>query len=134
LLERSIEFTEHQTNDNLRATIIEDFIKNLKETIPTLSPGLAGFLIGLITPKIYELLSEDQKQKWKQTFPIHHGEAGVVLSGVSIIGRVLLAFIPNSNNSIKIAKKICETLIGIGAGLTLEDIKDFNMWFKKAED
>jgi hypothetical protein len=57
----------------------------------------------------------------------------VVLAGTSIIGRVILALIPSSNKNVQIAKKICDALIGIGAGLTLEDIKDFNKWFKKAE-
>jgi hypothetical protein len=32
---------------------------------------------------------------------------------------------------VRIAKKIFETLIGVGGGLVIDDIQDFNEWFKK---
>ncbi|MHA1129490.1 MAG: hypothetical protein ACTSQI_05025 [Candidatus Helarchaeota archaeon] len=111
--------------------IINEFINNLKELISKIDPKIAGYLIGSITPKIYEKLSMEQKRKWKEIFPIHHGEAGVVLSGVSLISRLALELFPAANKNIEIAKKVFEMLIGIGGGLMIDDINDFNKWFKK---
>ena len=108
-----------------------EFMENLKWLSGEISPGLGGFLIGLITPKVYELLSDKHKKKWKETFPVHHGEVGVVLTGISIFIRFLLEHSPADNKYVKFAKKLCEIFIGVGAGLTLEDIKDYNEWFKE---
>jgi hypothetical protein len=111
--------------------IMEEFITNLENLKANLPPVLGGFMIGMISPKIYELLSENQKKKWKEKFPIHHGEAGVVLTSLSAISRLFLEFAPTENRWVQIAKKVSELLVGIGAGLTLEDIKDMNKWFKR---
>ena len=111
--------------------IIEEFITNLESLKENLPPALGGFMIGMISPKIYELLSENQKRKWKEKFPIHHGEAGVVLTGVSALTRLFLEFAPTENKWVRIAKKVSELLVGIGTSLTLEDIKDMNKWFKR---
>ncbi len=113
---------------------IENFMENLKTLISKIDTKLAGYLIGSITPKVYELLSEDQKRKWKETFPIHHGEAGIVLSSISIMSRLILELFPSSNTNVQIAKKIFEALIGVGGGLFIDDIQDFNKWFKKEID
>lgn len=91
-------------------------------------------MIGMISPKIYESLSPNQKAKWKENFPMHHGEAGVVVTGVSALSRFFLELAPPENKWVQIAKKISEFLIGLGTGLTLEDIKDFNKWFKRERD
>ena len=61
----------------------DEFMENLKWLLGEISPGLGGFLLGLISPKVYELLPDKQKKKWKETFPVHHGEAGLVLTGFS---------------------------------------------------
>ena len=108
----------------------DEFLENLKWLLGEISPGLGGLLTGLITPKIYELLPENDKKKWKETFPVHHGEGGLALAIGSVIGRLLLELVPENNEYVKIAKKLCEAFIGFGVGLTLEDIKDFNEWFK----
>lgn len=117
-----------------RDEILEDFINNMEMLSTQLPHALAGFVIGEITPKIYELLSESQKRKWKKKFPVHHGEAGVVLTGVSALSRLFLELVPIDNKWVRIAKKISEFLMGLGTGLTLEDIKDFNKWFKRERD
>jgi hypothetical protein len=111
--------------------VIEEFISNLETIKANLPPALGGFMIGMISPKIYELLSPNQKAKWKEKFPIHHGEAGVVLTAASALSRLFLELAPNENKWVRIAKKISELAVGIGAGLTLEDIKDMNKWFKR---
>ena len=111
--------------------IIDEFIENLKNLISKIDPKLAGYLIGSITPKIYELLSDEQKRQWKEIFPVHHGEVGVVLSSISIISRLILELFPASNKNVEIAKKIFETLIGVGGGLIIDDIQDFNKRFKQ---
>lgn len=111
--------------------IIEEFITNLENLRANLPPAMGGFLIGMISPKIYELLSPTQKAKWKEKFPIHHGEAGFVLIAASALSRLFLEFAPTENKWVRIAKKVSELLVGIGAGLTLEDINDMNKWFKR---
>ncbi|MHA1651966.1 MAG: hypothetical protein ACTSYB_17400 [Candidatus Helarchaeota archaeon] len=118
-------------DDTQKEKILDEFIQNFKSFISKIDPKLAGFLIGSITPKIYELLSDEQKRRWKEIFPIHHGEAGVVLTTASIIGRLVLELFPASSKKVEIAKKIFETLIGVGGGLIIDDIADFNKWFKK---
>ncbi|MFX1293244.1 MAG: hypothetical protein ACFFD2_00095 [Promethearchaeota archaeon] len=111
--------------------IINEFMNNLKELVSQIDLKTTGYLIGSITPKIYELLSDEQKRKWKETFPIHHGEVGMIISSVSIISRLVLEFFPSSNKDIQIVKKVFETIIGVGGGLIIDDIQDFNKWFKK---
>ena len=111
--------------------IYDEFIENLKWLLGEISPGLGGFLIGLIAPKVYELLPNKYKREWKETFDIHHGEAGIWVTAFSVVGRLLLELVPTDNKYVNLAKKLCETFIGLGAGLTLEDIKDYNEWFKE---
>lgn len=108
----------------------KEFLDNLEWLLGEISPGLGGFLIGLITPKIYELLPDQYKKKWKVTFPVHHGEGGIWVTVFSVVGRLLLELVPEDNAYVKFAKKLCEAFIGIGVGLSLEDIKDYNEWFK----
>ena len=76
---------------------IQEFMENLKTLVSKIDPKLAGYLIGSITPKVYELFSDEQKRKWKEIFPVHHGEVGIVLSGISIISRLILELFPSSN-------------------------------------
>ncbi len=114
-----------------KEAVINEFMENLEELISKIDPKIAGYLIGSITPKIYDQLSDEQRRKWKETFPIHHGEAGIVLSTVSIISRLVLELFPSSSKSVEIAKKVFEMLIGVGGGLIIDDIQDFNKWFKK---
>jgi len=76
---------------------------------------LVWFLAGLTAPKIYEKLSPKVKAEWKEKYPGHHGEVGVMmlLSGSVTKNLGLAAF---------------------GAGLIIEDWKDKNEWFKKDTD
>ena len=110
--------------------IVEEFINNLKNLIDKISPLLGGLLMGLITPKIYELLSPEQKRNWKNIFPFHHGAAGMLITGISSVIRLILMVFPDENKWVRFSKKLCEILIGIGAGLAIEDIRDYNEWFK----
>lgn len=70
------------------------------------------FLAGLATPKIYAKFSPEEKSKWEKKYPIHHGEAGILM----IIGGIL------SKNP---------GLSAFGTGLVIDDWKDRNDWFKK---
>ncbi|MHA1301345.1 MAG: hypothetical protein ACTSO9_18130 [Candidatus Helarchaeota archaeon] len=110
--------------------VVNEFMANLKELTRKVSPFLGGIITGIIGPKIYELLSEDQKRKWKSIFPFHHGAAGLVITGVSLIFRSILQLFPDDNKYIKFSKKLTEIIMGVGSGLAIEDIKDYNKWFK----
>lgn len=70
------------------------------------------FLAGLAAPKIYEKFTPEEQSKWKKQYPLHHGEAGVLL----IIGGIL------SKNP---------GLSAFGTGLVIDDWKDRKDWFKK---
>ncbi len=75
---------------------------------------LAWFLAGLAAPKVYERLAPEVKAQWKKKYPIHHGEAGILMVlGGSVTKNLGLA--------------------AFGAGLIIEDWKDRNEWFKKTD-
>ena len=76
---------------------------------------LVWFLAGLTAPKLYEKLPDDQKEDWKKKYPIHHGEAGVLM----MIGGAL-----TKNHG----------LAAFGAGLMIEDWKDRSEWFHKDDE
>jgi hypothetical protein len=73
---------------------------------------LVWLLAGLAAPKLYEKLSSESKKEWKKKYPVHHGEAGVLM----LIGGTI-ARNPG--------------LAAFGVGLVIEDWKDRNEWFKK---
>jgi len=73
---------------------------------------LCWLIAGLAAPKLYEKLSTEDKNYWKEKFDIHHGEAGIlmILGGTITRNHGLSAF---------------------GIGLVIDDWKDRDMWFKK---
>ena len=73
---------------------------------------LVWFLAGLAAPKLYQKLSPEKKSNWKKKYPLHHGEAGVLM---------LLGGAVTRNPG----------LSAFGAGLVIDDWKDRNKWFKK---
>lgn len=73
---------------------------------------LFWLIAGLAAPKIYEKLSPESKDEWKKNYPVHHGEAGVLM----LIGG---AITKNSG------------LAAFGAGLVIDDWQDRKEWFKK---
>jgi len=75
-----------------------------------------GWLIaGLVAPKIYEKLSPEEKNNWKEKFDFHHGEVGILM----IVGGAI-ARNPG--------------LSAFGAGLVIDDWEDRDEWFKKNTD
>jgi hypothetical protein len=74
--------------------------------------SLIWLLAGLAAPKLYEKLTPESKSEWKKKYPLHHGEAGVLMLVGGAIAR-------NSG------------LAAFGAGLVIDDWKDRNEWFKK---
>ena len=74
--------------------------------------SLVWLLAGLAAPKLYEKLTSESKSEWKKKYPLHHGEAGVLMLVGGAIAR-------NSG------------LAAFGAGLVIDDWKDRNEWFKK---
>ncbi len=73
---------------------------------------LVWLLAGLAAPKLYEKISLESKSEWKKKYPLHHGEAGVLMLIGGAISRNL-------------------GLSAFGAGLVIDDWKDRNEWFKK---
>ena len=73
------------------------------------------FLAGLAAPKIYEKLTPEEKTSWKKKYPMHHGEAGVLM----VLGGIL------TKNS---------GLSAFGAGLVIDDWKDRKDWFQKNKE
>ena len=70
-----------------------------------------AFLVGLLLPKLYEaFMTSQEKKEWKNQYPFHHGEAGVLAFLVGIFGKM-------------------PRLATFGLGLAVDDWKDRNKWF-----
>lgn len=72
------------------------------------------FLVGgYVVAELYKkYATPEEKRKWENFVNIHHGEAGVLMTGVGILTK-------------------SPRLASTGVGLLLHDSKDQDKWFKK---
>lgn len=69
-----------------------------------------GFLTAVGAFLVYEALSSEFKRSFKESFNLHHGEAGVI---ATILGAL-------SNDP---------HMVGVGTGLMATDLQDAEKWF-----
>lgn len=72
-----------------------------------------GTSIGLGAAETYRMVAtQEQKDRWEGLVNIHHGEVGIVCIVLGVLTR-------------------SPTILGIGIGLAIHDIRDALKWFKR---
>lgn len=71
--------------------------------------GILGYAVGEYFNRRYRECDSERKTQWRQTYPMHHGEVGVILSKAG-----------------KASKS--PQLQSLGVGLMASDINDYNEW------
>jgi uncharacterized membrane protein len=84
-----------------------------------------GHLIGTATTDYYKNLPPENQQPFyldaaNNKYRVHHGLAGLVLSGICLVGMCF------DNDSIKALSVIG---LGVGTALIKDDIGDIDIWF-----
>lgn len=88
--------------------------------------GLAGFVtglgVGLVPTVIYRTSTLENREDWDQRRVMHHGAAGAIIAGISLLGLL---------SEDRRVRKIASAGLGFGVGLALSDLGDFAVWFSE---